>query len=152
MTPSIGAPVLSLFTLNYQRFQPPMGVPVRSSNGAPRWPLKYDLRHAALLTFPAMTDVRAAHKGGLGEDEFRDRYHRTLTGRGVLAIGDELQGIADRAGDHRLVLLCFDKVDQGEWCHRRMFAEWWEQQTGDPVRELGPIGKPPAPSAQGTLL
>jgi hypothetical protein len=33
-----------------------------------------------------------------------------------------------------LCLLCFEPV--GQFCHRRVFADWFEQQDGQPVLEL----------------
>ena len=48
--------------------------------------------------------------------------------------------ITEQSGDHRLVLLCFEDLSKpGEWCHRRIFADWWKDITGDHVRELGPL-------------
>lgn len=39
-----------------------------------------------------------------------------------------------------LVFLCFeDLTKDGEWCHRRMFAEWWQRKTGMKVEELMPL-------------
>jgi hypothetical protein len=36
-----------------------------------------------------------------------------------------------------VVLLCFEDLRKpGEWCHRSMFAEWYEKQTGKKVVEL----------------
>ncbi|MDR2170525.1 MAG: hypothetical protein LBP59_10320 [Planctomycetaceae bacterium] len=36
-----------------------------------------------------------------------------------------------------VVLLCYEDVSKvGQWCHRRMFAEWWENKTGEIIEEL----------------
>lgn len=35
----------------------------------------------------------------------------------------------------RLVLLCFDDIRK-ELCHRSLFAQWWQRETGENVREL----------------
>ncbi len=36
-----------------------------------------------------------------------------------------------------IVLLCFEDITQpDQWCHRRMFAEWWERKTGEKIEEL----------------
>jgi hypothetical protein len=39
--------------------------------------------------------------------------------RGQLCGGEDAPGV---------VLLCFEDVQVGEFCHRTAFAEWWEQQ------------------------
>lgn len=53
------------------------------------------------------------------------------------AIRALLQRCCDDAGNDRLVLLCFEDVDQpGKSCHRRMLATWWQEHTGDVVPEL----------------
>ena len=35
-----------------------------------------------------------------------------------------------------VVVLCFEDVHKGDWCHRQVFAAWWTEQTGEPVAEL----------------
>ncbi|MCF6159415.1 MAG: hypothetical protein E3K32_12800 [wastewater metagenome] len=36
-----------------------------------------------------------------------------------------------------LVLLCIEDLSHmGDWCHRRIFAEWWQKKTGQVVKEL----------------
>lgn len=34
------------------------------------------------------------------------------------------------------MLLCYEDVSQGLNCHRRTFADFWEQQTGQAIPEL----------------
>jgi uncharacterized protein YeaO (DUF488 family) len=49
------------------------------------------------------------------------------------------QRLAELAAEHpgqTLVLCCFERVERGEHCHRRAFAEWWEARTGTAVPEL----------------
>jgi hypothetical protein len=48
------------------------------------------------------------------------------------------QRISAEHGGRRLVLLCFENVLAGESCHRRMFAEWWKDKSGQEVPELDP--------------
>jgi hypothetical protein len=128
-----------LFTLNFSKFTPDMGIPVRSSNGAPRWALKYDLTYSVPETFPKWSLVKAKPPF----DVFREAYHTGLDQVGIDKLASKFRAIVAATGEPRLVLLCFeDIVKPGEWCHRRMFAEWWEKQTGEIVRELGPTGPP----------
>lgn len=36
-----------------------------------------------------------------------------------------------------IVLLCFEDLTKpGEWCHRCVFAEWWQNKTGQKINEL----------------
>lgn len=69
---------------------------------------------------------------------FRERYRERLGRLGLDHIATELETIATLTGCPRLALLCFDDLTKPDnWCHRRMFAEWWEEQTGMEVPELG---------------
>jgi hypothetical protein len=121
---------VQLFTCRYQRFQPTMGLPVRTTVGYPRF-LKYDLAgHARLIspTWPMLT---------LDYDSYLARYRLLLDEAGVDAIRGELEAIAADHDHQRLVLLCFDDLSEPDgWCHRRMFADWWTQHTGEPIPEL----------------
>lgn len=39
-----------------------------------------------------------------------------------------------------LVLLCFEDIrEDGVFCHRRIFADWWRKRTGEIVEELGEL-------------
>ena len=39
--------------------------------------------------------------------------------------------------DQDAVLLCYEDVHkEGVWCHRQIFAAWWQEQTGKVVSEL----------------
>ena len=48
--------------------------------------------------------------------------------------------ISDRHGGRRLVILCFEDVLAGHFCHRRVWAGWWHERTGQSVPELEPGG------------
>ncbi|MEV4704531.1 hypothetical protein [Actinoplanes sp. NPDC049316] len=121
-----------LFTCRYQRFRPDMGTPVRTTAGYPRFTLGYELAGHARLISPtwAMVSIN-------DEATYRGLYRQMLDARGVDAVRDELQAIADQVPDPRLVLLCFDDLSKPDgWCHRRMFADWWTEHTGTEVPEL----------------
>ena len=50
-----------------------------------------------------------------------------------------LTDCAERAKNQHLVLLCFEDLTQpGLKCHRRLFATWWHENTGEAVPELEP--------------
>ncbi|GAA0695337.1 hypothetical protein GCM10010193_57610 [Kitasatospora atroaurantiaca] len=138
--------MLTLFTARFQMFRPVQGTPVRITRGAPRFKLPYQLTHTVPELAPAAAYFNSPRPA------FAAAYRADLTRLGAGQIAERLGGIAQQAGDHRLVLLCFEDLAKPElWCHRRIFADWWSETTGDPVRELGPMAGP-SPYEQGTLL
>jgi hypothetical protein len=74
----------------------------------------------------------------LPPDKFEPAYLGRLDTFGVEAIERMIASVVDAYMASGAVLLCFEKVLEGEVCHRRMFASWWERQTGDDVPELTP--------------
>jgi hypothetical protein len=73
------------------------------------------------------------------EEEFERRYRARLDEIGADKIRRVLSAIADAYGAAGVVLLCYEDVHAGESCHRRMFADWWQEQTGETVDELDPV-------------
>jgi rubrerythrin len=74
---------------------------------------------------------------GIKSDErFEKLYVAQLERLGVERISDLLQAISDEEGGKDLALLCYEDVHAREVCHRRMFARWWTEQTGQEVPEL----------------
>lgn len=107
-------------------------VPVGISRGVPRWPLPFRYRVARLLAPSRATFA-------LEDDaDFEREYLRELEEAGVEKIGDLLRRLSDEGGGRPLVLLCWER-DRAD-CHRRMFAEWWFEQTGQRVEELESCG------------
>lgn len=129
---------MHLFTSRYQRFRPDQGVPVRTTVGAPRFVLDYQLAVEAALIKPTYPMLR------LDERPYRAAYEARLNATGVDAIRAELAAIAAEAGQDRLVLLCFCDLSRPDaWCHRRMFADWWRRHTAEEVPELAETPEPP---------
>lgn len=129
----------TLFTTRYQRFRPEMGAPIQSSNGRPRWKLPYDLEFAAVETFPPRKTIRWSQR------PFEEAYREHLDSVGVEKLASRFRALVTATGQERLVLMCFEELSKpGEHCHRRCFAQWWEEHTGDPVIELGPTGPDPS--------
>lgn len=132
---------LQLFTNRYQRFTPDQGAPVRTTVGKPRFPLPYDVAGFARLLAPTYGMLK------MQQGPYRHIYLERLEAAGVDLISEQLAEIADAAGSERLVLLCFCDLNvppPENWCHRRMFAAWWEDQTGHKVRELDRRRETPA--------
>jgi len=124
---------MQLFTSRYQRFRPSQGAPVRTTVGAPRFQLNYELAGEARLLMPSYAMLK------LAEEPYRAIYRERLEAAGVDAIRRQLEAIAVAAHADRLVLLCFCDLSAPApdgWCHRRMFAQWWQERTGEAVPEL----------------
>jgi hypothetical protein len=71
---------------------------------------------------------------------FERRYVARLERHGLETIRAQLAELAAEHGADGLVLLCFEDLSIA-WCHRRMFASWWERQTGERVLELTADGE-----------
>jgi hypothetical protein len=108
-------------------------LPVRITVGKPRWALPYELAGTVMMLSPK------GIKGVVVEQpEFRRVYLERLEGFGVEKIRRTLSEIADGHENPLLALLCYEDLSEpGTFCHRRMFAEWWEGKTGEKVEELG---------------
>jgi hypothetical protein len=106
-------------------------VKVRTTVGRPRFRLGYDLTEHCRAITPY---------GLLGKEggSFTRAYRKRLNDEGVEKIRLTLTEISARNGGRDLVLLCFEDVHKlGEAaCHRRAFARWWQEETGDVVEEL----------------
>jgi hypothetical protein len=102
-----------------------MGVPVRTSVGAPRsFP-------APLVEWPTVYPW-GIYNLDLDEATFRRKYRHGLWSKKpkVLAELSEFQ-----AGyDQDLVLLCFEPAET--FCHRTVLAGWLEEQLGETISEL----------------
>jgi hypothetical protein len=112
-------------------------VPVRITVGHPRLRLGYELGGRLPCLYP--------DRSLLAIDDpavFEASYRRQLDTVGVDSIASEFAAISADQDGRGLVLLCFEDVDLlGEQsCHRRIFAHWWEEQTGQVVPELGSGG------------
>jgi Protein of unknown function, DUF488 len=103
--------------------------PVGTTVGNPRFRLGYELAGRCGMVAPY---------GLLGKDlteaEFERGFRDRLERHGVEAIRAKLEEFAGDAPG--VVLLCFEDVHAGETCHRRVFADWWLERTGEDVPEL----------------
>jgi hypothetical protein len=109
-------------------------VPVRISLGTARWlpwaakcPAVHELMPYGLLKRPP-----------LAQDEFESRFIARLDKAGVETIQARLDEIYEEYA-RPLALLCFEDLSAGEFCHRRMFADWWFHHTGQEVNEADPL-------------
>jgi len=113
--------------------------PVGITLGEPKFPLHYELAGNLRLLAPT--------RDSFGCEDFADRYLARLDAKGLERIEGVLRryvhGYRARPGGHGVVLLCFECVQAGEFCHRRLFADWWQAATGDEVHEL--LDRAPVP-------
>ena len=107
---------------------------VRTSIGAPRF-LKCD--DSCLELAPKREWI------GLPEPEYKVHYLQKLESLGAAKITELLQELETRATlqNKTPVLLCYEalhphQVAEGQFCHRRLFAEWFEKETGRVLGEL----------------
>jgi hypothetical protein len=66
-------------------------------------------------------------------------YRDRLDDLGVEGVCDLLTMCVERGNNERLCLLCYEDLTKpGLRCHRRLFANWWTEHTGEAVPELQP--------------
>ncbi len=99
------------------------------SIGRPRWRLPYPLEPQLRPLCPPRRIIKWTD-----QDEYRGVYLRQLDELGVEAADELLRQAFERAG-RDLVLLCYEDLSKS-WCHRRMFAAWYEGKTGIVIPEL----------------
>jgi hypothetical protein len=118
-----------IVTTRYVSWRTADGVPVRATVGEPKF-----------WRGPSLVFVRELAPWGLLDrqlptDECRRRYVDRLDAQAeriVSALADVARSHAGR----QLCVLCFEDVHVGEVCHRRWFAQWFEDRYGIEVPEL----------------
>jgi hypothetical protein len=71
----------------------------------------------------------------LDADEARELYRQRLD-RHAESVISNLARLARQHPDQALCVLCFEDVLAGQPCHRRWFAEWFEERYRITVAEL----------------
>jgi hypothetical protein len=80
-----------------------------------------------------------AHAGAL-EADYAKEYLRQLEALGLTAIKKAVAGIEAEAAKsgREAVLCCFESLKEpGQYCHRTLFAKWYQERTGMEIQELG---------------
>lgn len=103
--------------------------------GLPRFSLKYKL---------AGNIIQIAPPGYLFHENdrkiFTRKYFQYMDGQGIVLIQNLLDFYLHRGKD--VVLCCYEDVRiPEEWCHRLVFAEWYEKETGIRIEELADTSK-----------
>ena len=113
---------------------PTRHIPVGISLGGVRWKIPYEVVARVRELMPEQFMLRELRND---PPAFAAAYRAKLDGIGVNGIRRRLATIQATAPEKELVLLCFEHLDQpGQWCHRRLLAAWWEEQTGEAIPEL----------------
>jgi hypothetical protein len=100
----------------------------------PRWKLRYPVV-ANLRQLAPTREMMRVDDARMFEEMYRGR----LDDLGVSWVRDLLANCAERANNERLTVLCYEDLTKpGLTCHRRMFAAWWQEHTGEVVTELEP--------------
>ncbi len=103
------------------------------SVGKPKFALGYELREQCYTLAPRYNMLK------LGIEPYKEAYYKKLNETGsdnVVRLVRKLEEEAKEEGK-ALVLLCFEDIrKEGQWCHRRLFAEWWFDKVGEEIREL----------------
>jgi hypothetical protein len=124
-----------------KKLDPTKHLVVQASNGEPRFGTQPEWESEYIMPPPALV---ARAKAGLGEFAFYREYAKHLDSIGVEKIRDEMsqllgEVLLESGGDatrQREVILCCFCGPKQPYCHRRMFATWWEKQTGQKIEEL----------------
>jgi hypothetical protein len=101
-------------------------LPVRISWGTPRFKITYRER---LVVAPEIIPER--EMAWMDPDTYKKFYFDILEEETVDAIRARFLGF----GATDLILLCFCKPS-APFCHRRLFADWWMDKTGEIIPEL----------------
>ncbi len=115
-------------------------VPVGISRGVPRGELAKRLpyRYKRLVGLAPPSKLFERWKAGtVGQDEYTRVYRDHLDSLGPEEVVGQLEKkrAEGGAGGKPLVLLCW--CSPGEFCHRRVWADWYRSKTGQVVPELG---------------
>lgn len=93
--------------------------------GMPRYKLPFELKSVQTIK---PYGVFGKYEG----DEYYNHYIDRLERIGVDRIYEDLR--LAQGDKENLVLMCYEK--NADECHRRMFAEWWLQKTGEIIEEI----------------
>ena len=123
--------MVALATCSYQEFREDMGQPVRISLGVPKFPLSWELPSSCLWEL-----TPRGHYFHDPPDVFAEKYLAQLDRYGPARLHEIFTALA--TGEAPLVALCFERnVKSAADCHRRLWAAFWFERTGEYVPELG---------------
>ena len=107
--------------------------PVGISIGKPRFKTGYEIREQCYALAPKGYMLKMEY------EPYREAYFQKLEEIGTDKIIGIVQRMDERAQEEgkTLVLLCYEDLRKpDQWCHRTLFAEWWQKMTGEVINEL----------------
>ncbi|WP_228980157.1 DUF488 family protein [Streptomyces sp. DH12] len=135
---------LDLATGRYQDWREEAGVPIGITVGRPRF-VRY--RYIQIQALAPWELMRPPLKG-IDDIPIERRVYRQRLTRHEAEILAALREVARSYPTLPGVLLCYEKVNQGEACHRRWAAEWFLERYGWEVPELPDPQSATAPRAR----
>jgi uncharacterized protein YeaO (DUF488 family) len=112
-------------------------VAVGISRGVPRGELAKRLpyRYKRLVGLAPPSGLFERWKAGtVGQEEYTRVYRNHLDSLGLEEVVGQLEKKSAENGGKPLVLLCW--CSTGEFCHRRVFADWYREKTSQEIPEL----------------
>ncbi len=103
-------------------------VKVAITVGLPKFQLGYEL--AGRIKELAPWSLMNEHN----HEVFVVKYTECLDRIGVRRIRERLLEFEQEGKD--TVLLCYENIEENKHCHRRAFADWWREKTGELIDEL----------------
>jgi hypothetical protein len=97
------------------------------SRGTPRYMQAGDRQFRRLAPGPWFNNVNTA--------EYIRRYSSEILAQ--LDPQQTADQLLELAGGKVPVLVCFERIGSGHWCHRALAASWLAEGLGKPVPELG---------------
>lgn len=96
----------------------------------PKYPTGYWISGNLRILAPSWSLFRENDR-----ERFESGYWDQLERTGLRKIKMALNSIDDEGKD--VVLCCYEDVrDPKQFCHRTVFAKWWEEKTGEAIPEL----------------
>jgi len=99
------------------------------ARGLPRFKTAFQIDEQFMLIAPSWGLVKETDP-----DCYNIKYRNQLNYTGVETIEREFFRLSEE-GKYDIVLLCYEDVSK-DWCHRRMFADWWLEECGEPIDEI----------------
>ena len=116
-------------------------IPVGISLGIPKWFRGNNLRYLA----PTYKILQLAT-----QEEYIPAYIKLLESMDMERFRFDLTVISESEGGKDIALLCYEKP--GDFCHRRIFADWMKEKTGYDIKEYGYIEKKEPDVVQGSFF
>ncbi|MDD2300732.1 MAG: hypothetical protein PHU69_13980 [Fermentimonas sp.] len=116
-------------------------IPVGISLGIPKWFRGNNLRYLA----PTYKILQLET-----QEEYIPAYIKLLESMDMERFRFDLTVISESEGGNDIALLCYEKP--GDFCHRRIFADWMKEKTGYDIKEYGYIEKKEPDVVQGSLF